>query len=200
MTTSLETKLFSIKSEQEKKQAIGLIHRVYLNLLKNKRKYLASTKTKSEVRGGGRKPWRQKGTGRARAGSIRSPLWVGGGVIFGPKPRKVYKKINKKEKKLATSLALFFKQKQIVSVPETDFSSISEIKTKTINDYLVKLNIEKNKKILFVLKQPNKFFWLSTRNIKNIEVTTISSLNLIQLLKVDYVILSKESLKLIDLE
>ena len=196
MTTSLETKL----SEQEKKQAIGLIHRVYLNLLKNKRKYLASTKTKSEVRGGGRKPWRQKGTGRARAGSIRSPLWVGGGVIFGPKPRTVFKKINKKEKKLAISLALFLKQKQIISVPETDFSSISEIKTKKINDYLFKLNIEKNKKILFVLKEPNKFFWLSTRNLKNIEVTTISCLNLIQLLKVDYVILSKESLKVIEPE
>jgi len=131
MTTSLETKLFSIKSEQEKKQAIGLIHRVYLNLLKNKRKYLASTKTKSEVRGGGRKPWRQKGTGRARAGSIRSPLWVGGGVIFGPKPRTVFKKINKKEKNLQL-FGSFFKQKQIVSVPETDFSSISEIKTKKL--------------------------------------------------------------------
>ena len=199
MTTSLEIKSVSIETEEDKKKAIGLIHRVYLSLLKNKRKYLASTKTKSEVRGGGKKPWRQKGTGRARAGSIRSPLWVGGGVIFGPKPRMVSKKINKKEKKLATFFALYFKQKQIIFVPETDFSSVSDIKTKKINDYLSKLEVNKNKKILFVLKEPNKFFWLSTRNIKNIEVTTVSCLNLIQLLKVDYVILSKDSMELIDL-
>jgi len=93
-------KLFSENGEKKKK-AIGLIHRVYLTQLKNSRQYLASTKTKSEVRGGGRKPWRQKGTGNARAGSTRSPLWVGGGVTFGPKPRIVSKKINKKRKKIS---------------------------------------------------------------------------------------------------
>jgi large subunit ribosomal protein L4 len=84
-------KIFS-ENTDKKKKAIGLIHRVYLTQLKNSRQYLASTKTKSEVRGGGRKPWKQKGTGRARAGSSRSPLWRGGGVSFGPKPRLVSKK------------------------------------------------------------------------------------------------------------
>ena len=91
----METKIFLANSDRKKK-AIGLIHRVYLTQIKNARKYTASTKTKSEVRGGGRKPWKQKGTGRARAGSSRSPLWVGGGVSFGPRPRVVSKKLIKK--------------------------------------------------------------------------------------------------------
>ena len=90
----METKIF-LENLERKKKAIGLIHRVYLTQLKNARKYTASTKTKSEVRGGGRKPWKQKGTGRARAGSSRSPLFVGGGITFGPRPRIVSKKINK---------------------------------------------------------------------------------------------------------
>ena len=107
----MENKLFLENIEnQKKKKAIGLIHRVYLSQLINSRQYLASTKTKSEVRGGGRKPWRQKGTGRARAGSSRSPLWVGGGVSFGPKPRFVFKKVNKKERRLAILAALYLKK------------------------------------------------------------------------------------------
>lgn len=94
----IEEKIFAENSER-KKRAVGLIHKIYLTQLKNRRKYTASTKTKAEVRGGGRKPWKQKGTGRARAGSSRSPLWVGGGVSFGPKPHKVSKKANKKERR-----------------------------------------------------------------------------------------------------
>ena len=97
-----------------KKKAIGLIHRIYLIQLKNRRKHTASTKTKSEVRGGGRKPWKQKGTGQARAGSTRSPLWTGGGVSFGPKPHLVSKKANKKERRLAILSALYLKKKQFV--------------------------------------------------------------------------------------
>ena len=96
----METKIF-LDNPERKKKAIGLIHRAYLTQLKNARNYTASTKTRSEVRGGGRKPWKQKGTGNARAGSRRSPLFVGGGVSFGPKPRIVSKKINKKERRLA---------------------------------------------------------------------------------------------------
>ena len=90
----MENNIFleNLENKIDKKNAIGLIHRVYLTQLKNARQHLSSTKTKSEVRGGGRKPWKQKGTGNARAGSRRSPLWVGGGVSFGPKPRLVSKK------------------------------------------------------------------------------------------------------------
>ena len=107
-------KIFS-ENTDKKKKAIGLIHRVYLTQLKNSRQYLASTKTKSEVRGGGRKPWKQKGTGRARAGSSRSPLWRGGGVSFGPKPRLVSKKVNKKERRLAILSALYLKKQQFLN-------------------------------------------------------------------------------------
>ena len=111
-----------VNDTEKKKKAIGLIHRVYLTQLKNSRGYLASTKTKSEVRGGGRKPWKQKGTGRARAGSSRSPLWRGGGVSFGPKPRLVSKKVNKKERRLAILSALYLKKQQFIFVNEIVFN------------------------------------------------------------------------------
>ena len=111
----METKIF-LENLERKKKAIGLIHKVYLAQLKTSRQYTASTKTKSEVRGGGKKPWKQKGTGQARSGSTRSPLWVGGGVIFGPKPRTVSKKINKKEKRLAILSALYLKKKQLILI------------------------------------------------------------------------------------
>ena len=114
----MEDEIF-LQNFEKRKETIGLIHRVYLSQLKNSRKYLASTKTKSEVRGGGKKPWRQKGTGNARAGSSRSPLWVGGGVIFGPKPRLVNKKINKKERRLAILSALYLKKQQLIKFGST---------------------------------------------------------------------------------
>ncbi len=124
----MEDEIF-LKNFEKRKETIGLIHRVYLSQLKNSRKYLASTKTKSEVRGGGKKPWRQKGTGNARAGSSRSPLWVGGGVIFGPKPRLVNKKINKKERRLAILSALYLKKQQLTFIEETNFEQFTTIKT-----------------------------------------------------------------------
>ena len=127
----METKIFLANSDRKKK-AIGLIHRVYLTQIKNARKYTASTKTKSEVRGGGRKPWKQKGTGRARAGSSRSPLWVGGGVSFGPRPRVVSKKINKKERRLAILSAFYLKKKEFLFVEESLFNNAKLKKTNHI--------------------------------------------------------------------
>ena len=119
----MELKNF-LENSEKKKKSIGLIHKVYLSQLKNSRTYTAFTKTKSEVRGGGKKPWRQKGTGNARAGSTRSPLWVGGGVSFGPKPRIVFKKINKKEKRLALLSAFYLKKKDFFFVDETLFTNV----------------------------------------------------------------------------
>ena len=194
----MESKLF-LENNQTEKKAIGLIHRVYLSQLINTRKYTASTKTKSEVRGGGRKPWRQKGTGRARAGSLRSPLFVGGGVIFGPKPRIVSKKINKKERRLAILSALFLKKKQILVREENEFNNITSIKTKEICNLLEKYNLQSNAKVLFILSKPNKIFWLSARNLKNIEITTSSCLNLKDLLTADFIITSQPALDLINL-
>lgn len=193
----MESKLF-LENNQRKKKAIGLIHRVYLSQLINARKYTACTKTKSEVRGGGRKPWRQKGTGRARAGSLRSPLFVGGGVIFGPKPRIVTKKINKKEKRLAILSALYLKKKQIIITQETEFSSITLIKTKQICNLIEKQGLPSNGRILFVLSKPQKNFWLSARNLKNIEITTASCINLKQILTANYIITSQISLDVIN--
>ena len=193
----METKIF-LENFERKKKAIGLIHRAYLTQLKNSRKYTASTKTRSEVRGGGRKPWKQKGTGRARAGSTRSPLFVGGGVIFGPKPRTVSKKINKKERRLAILSALYLKKQQFVFVNEDTFTGFETVKTKKLCQFISNTNLEINSKILFILSKPNKFFWLSTRNLKNIEVTTASCLNIEQLLNANHIVLSNEGLDLIN--
>jgi large subunit ribosomal protein L4 len=183
----------------QKKKAIGLIHKVYLAYLKTSRKYTASTKTKSEVRGGGRKPWKQKGTGQARAGSNRSPLWVGGGVIFGPKPRKVFKKINKKEKRVAILSALFLKKSQFIILEDKNLEARSlSFKTKDAKDFLASLGITGTMKTLVLLNFPNKFLWLSMRNLKNIEVGLVQCINLQQILKADKIVLSKTSFEQIN--
>jgi large subunit ribosomal protein L4 len=193
----MEDEIF-LQNFEKRKETIGLIHRVYLSQLKNSRKYLASTKTKSEVRGGGKKPWRQKGTGNARAGSSRSPLWVGGGVIFGPKPRLVNKKINKKERRLAILSALYLKKQQLTFIEETNFEQFTTIKTKMVLDLITKLGLNLQTKILFVLTKPNRSFWLASRNLKNVEVTSADCLNLKQLLQTSSIIISNNSLKLIN--
>jgi large subunit ribosomal protein L4 len=204
----METKIANIEDKifienldptlNRKKRAIGLIHRVYLTQLKNARKHTASTKTRSEVRGGGRKPWKQKGTGNARAGSTRSPLFVGGGVIFGPRPRIVSKKINKKERRLAILSALYLKKQQFVFTNETVFTDFNEVKTKNIKTLLSNLGLKTDAKILFILSKPNKFFWLATRNLKNIQLTTAACLNIEQLLSANHIVLSNTGLELIN--
>jgi large subunit ribosomal protein L4 len=192
----METKIF-LENFERKKKAIGLIHRAYLTQLKNSRQYTASTKTRSEVRGGGRKPWRQKGTGRARAGSTRSPLFVVGGVIFGPRPRIVSKKINKKERRLAILSALYLKKKQFLMVDENVFATSNITKTKQFLEALKTLNVNLQSNILIVLPTPNKQLWLATRNLKNIELTVASCINIKQLLKTNHIVLSNSTLELI---
>lgn len=179
---------------EKKKKSIGLIHRAYLTQIKTSRKYLASTKTKSEVRGGGKKPWKQKGTGNARAGSSRSPLWKGGGVSFGPKPRVVSKKINKKERRLAILSALYLKKQQFIFVDDFKFDKSANIKTKTLTTFINEVGVKMKEKTLFILTEPNKNFWLASRNLKNVEVTTASCLNIKQLLSTNHIILSNASL------
>ena len=193
----METKIF-LENLERKKKAIGLIHRVYLTQLKNGRKYTASTKTKSEVRGGGRKPWKQKGTGNARAGSSRSPLWVGGGVTFGPKPRIVFKKINKKERRLAILSALYLKKKEFLFVDQNLFTNSTITKTKQFLTVLKELNLNTEAKILIVLPTPNKQLWLATRNLKNIDLTLATCLNIKQLLNTNHIVLSNSTLELIN--
>jgi large subunit ribosomal protein L4 len=177
---------------------IGLIHKAYLIKLKNSKKYISSTKTKGEVSGGGRKPWRQKGTGRARAGSIRSPLWKGGGVIFGPKPKTLYKKINKKEKKISILSTLFLK-KNVFYFSEIIFNLLHDIsKTKDFIIFCKKENININLKTLIILDCSSKNILNITKNIKNIKCILANSLNIEELLKTDQIILSDLSLNIIN--
>jgi large subunit ribosomal protein L4 len=181
-----------------KKKAIGLIHRLYVTQLKNSQKHTASTKTKSEVRGGGRKPRPQKGQGYARSGSIRSPLWVGGGVIFGPKPHLVKKKINKKEKRLALISAFYLKKNQCLFVNESAFNELKDCKTRNIIQFFKNLGINENEKILVILSKANRNFWLASRNLKSVVITTANCLNIKQLLNANYIVLSQMSLDIIN--
>ena len=179
-----------------KKRGIGLIHKVYNAQLKNVRNYLASTKTKSEVRGGGRKPWRQKGTGNARAGSIRSSIWVGGGVSFGPKPRLVKKKINKKEKKLALYSALILKKREIKIFSSEAFEIIkSSQKTKDIIKFLDNIDLSFiHKKILIVLPLISKNLLRCTKNLKNIQIILSTSLNVKIVLESEIILFPENNL------
>lgn len=181
-----------------KKKTIGLIHKIYLIQLKTKRNYTACTKTKSEVRGGGRKPWRQKGTGQARAGSSRSPLWVGGGVSFGPKPRIVSKKSNKKERRLATFSAFYLKKKDFTFIEDDFLENFTLPKTKLFVKKLEALKVDLSKKILLILPVQNKTIRLATKNIENLTVTTSDNLSLANLLNSAYVVLSKNSFNLVN--
>lgn len=166
-------------------KSIGLVHKNFLIEQQAARVFKASTKTRKEVRGGGKKPWRQKGTGKARAGSTRSPLWVGGGVIFGPKPKKIKIKTNKKEKKLSLLLALFLKNNRLVILPETFFLTKTS-KTKDLVNALNEKNkvspFTKNNKILILLEKTNKNLSLASRNLKNVELSLIHQITLSKIL------------------
>ncbi len=140
------------------------------------RRGTASTKSRSEVRGGGTKPWRQKGTGRARAGSIRSPLWVGGGVVFGPRPRDFSIKINKKARKGALKSAISFKvQNQDLILLDT--SDLDDIKTRSMSEMLKNLGISKGKKVLILTGSDHENMKIATRNIYNVNMFDLNGLN-----------------------
>jgi large subunit ribosomal protein L4 len=166
-----------------------LLHKDLLRHLSYQRQGTVSTKTRSEVRGGGRKPWRQKGTGRARAGSNRSPLWKGGGVIFGPKPKKVVLKLNKKERRLALQTLLYNKKNNIVIIENLE-SEITEPKTKTFLKVCKDCAIDPNQKILVIVSKKTTSLKLSTQNLKNVELISASNLNTLSLLKAQQIILT----------
>jgi len=170
-----------------------VIHKDILRHQIHQKQGTSSSKTRSEIRGGGRKPWRQKGTGRARAGSNRSPLWKGGGVIFGPKPKKTQIKLNQKERKLAIQ-TLLYNKRNIISVVNNLETIIEVPKTKTFYDFCQNCNINLNQKILIVVSQKTVALKLSTRNIKNIELISASSLNTLSLLKAQQIILTPQAI------
>lgn len=185
----LEPAIFSVEVKP------GLIQQAVRTIQANARLPLAHTKTRGEVRGGGRKPWRQKGTGRARVGSIRSPLWRGGGVIFGPKKNRNYSlKMNKKAKRKALFMTLSdkAKNKKIVLL---DSLELKKIKTKEFLRVLSKLPVKKT--ILTILPKSEKNIIYSTRNLPYVKTILADSLNVIDVLAHEYLLMPKESLKVI---
>jgi large subunit ribosomal protein L4 len=166
-----------------------LIHRDILRHQISQKQGTVSTKTRSEVRGGGKKPWQQKGTGRARAGSSRSPLWRGGGVIFGPKPKTTNLKLNKKERSLALQTLLYNKRNNISIIGELE-SLVTEPKTKAFCEICKNYNLDLNQKILLVVSKKTTPLKLSTQNLKNVELILASNLNTLSLLKAKQILLT----------
>ena len=173
-----------------------LLHKDLLRHFKSQQQGTVSTKTRSEVRGGGRKPWRQKGTGRARAGSNRSPLWKGGGVIFGPKPKKVFLKLNKKERRLALQTLLYNKKNNILIIENLE-SEITEPKTKAFLKVCQDCMINLNQKVLVIVSKKTTPLKLATQNLKNVELISASSLNTFSLLKAKQIILTPSAINYI---
>ena len=176
----------------------GLLHTALLRQLANGRSGSANSKTRAEVRGGGKKPWRQKGTGRARAGSIRSPLWEGGGVIFGPKPRDFSIALPKKQRVLALKSALAAKRENLVVI-ET-FDAAKNGKTKEFAAALKVLKLE-GQKIVVVTENNDadaKLVQRAARNIHNVVVLQVSNLNVKDLLHADAVLISEKGLEAVN--
>lgn len=171
-----------------------LIHRAVVAQQANKRQGTQSTLSRGEVRGGGAKPWRQKGTGRARHGSIRSPQWKGGGVVFAPKPRDYSKKMNRKERRIALRSVLTTKvadSKFIV----LDTLNFDEIKTKNMVAVLENLNVTKT---LIVINEENKNVFLSAKNIQGVQMASTNTINVYDLLKYDTCIVTKDAVATIE--
>ncbi|MEA5418902.1 50S ribosomal protein L4 [Spirulina sp. CCNP1310] len=175
------------------KTAAHIVHRALVRQLANARQGTASTKTRAEVRGGGRKPWRQKGTGRARAGSIRSPLWRGGGVIFGPKPRDYSQKMNRKERRLALRTALQSRVEDLVVVQ--DFTAeFSRPKTKDLVTALSRWDVDLGKRVVLLTDEFNENLYLSGRNIANLTMMGATNLNIHDLLAADKIVATEAAI------
>ena len=173
----------------------AVLHEVVVNYLANQRQGTQSTKTRTEVSGGGIKPWRQKGTGRARQGSIRAPQWTGGGVALGPKPRDYRYSVNKKIKKIALKSALSAKY-EAYQVYVIEDLKMDEIKTATIAKMLKGLEIDQ--KALIVTADYDNVIYKSARNIKNVKPTYVGVLNTYDVLKYDKFIIAKEAIAKIE--
>ena len=167
--------------------AAHIVHRALVRQMNNSRQGTASTKTRAEVRGGGRKPWRQKGTGRARAGSSRSPLWKGGGVIFGPKPRSYAVKMNRKERRLALSTAFQSRVDDLVVVEEFA-EHLSRPKTKELVSALERWGVTPGDKVLLIIKEKAENVYLSARNIEKVKLISSSNLNVFDILHADRIV------------
>ncbi|MGV2828272.1 50S ribosomal protein L4 [Myxosarcina sp. GI1(2024)] len=189
--TTLELKIAKAENAEH------IVHRALVRQMNNARQGTASSKTRAEVRGGGRKPWRQKGTGRARAGSSRSPLWRGGGVIFGPKPRDLSLKMNRKERRLALRTALDSRLEDTVAV-ENFADQLDRPKTKEIIAALERWEIDSERKILLIMREIPENIYLSTRNISNLKVIKATNLNIYDLLQASKIVVTTDALEQIE--
>ena len=170
-----------------------LIHRAVLRQLANKRQGTASTLTRSEVRGGGRKPYKQKGTGRARQGSIRTPLRPGGGVIFGPKPRSYNLDMNRKERRLALRTALMSRIADFKTVEDFG-STLDPPKTSEIINGLSRLGIEKTEKVLVILDNPSDVIRKSINNIEKVKLIAADQLNVFDILNANKLVIGQSAI------
>ncbi len=185
-TVELKDEIFGIEPNE------AVVHSVLVNFLANQRQGTQNTKTRSEVSGGGRKPWRQKGTGRARQGSIRAPQWIKGGIALGPKPRSYKYTVNKKEKRLAIKSCLSSKvlEKELVVV---DSLPLKEIKTKEMVKALNNLKVEG--KTLILLPEKNETVQKSARNIEGVKTTLVNTINVYDLLKYKNLVITLDTVK-----
>ncbi len=182
----LDDKVFAIKPNT------NVVHETVVNYLANQRQGTQSTKTRSEVSGGGRKPWRQKGTGRARQGSIRAPQWIKGGIALGPKPRTYSYKINKKERDLAVRSVLSSKVSE-KEMTVLDKLELKEIKTAEMAKILGTLKLEG--KTLVVIETPDKNVQRSARNIEGVKALTVDTLNVYDLVKYTNLLITEDAVK-----
>ena len=191
-----DKELTSIELRISATRSMYVVHKAVTKQLKEKRQGGANCKTRGQVQGGGRKPWKQKGTGRARAGSIRSPLWKGGGVIFGPKTKVYYQKINKKEKRLAIRNILFNK-KNFTFLTEDGLFNFNTPKTKLLIRKIEDLNIHQREKILIILPKKNRYTLLAARNLSNIEIIAANHINPLSVIKAKYILIDMKALGII---
>ena len=170
----------------------NIVHSALVNYLANQRQGTQSTKTRAEVSGGGRKPWRQKGTGRARQGSIRAPQWIKGGIALGPKPRSYKYTVNKKERQLAVKSVLSSKvlENELVVV---DSLPLNDIKTKEMVKALSNLKVEG--KALIMLPEKNEKVQKSARNIEGVKTTLVETINVYDLLKYNKLVVTEDAVK-----
>ena len=188
----------NVKSLDLKEEIFGIepneavVHSVLVNYLANQRQGTQSTKTRAEVRGGGRKPWRQKGTGRARQGSIRAPQWIKGGIALGPKPRSYKYRVNKKERQLAIKSLLSSKvlESNLVVVDKFDFK---EIKTKQMATAMKNLKVEE--KAFVVLATSDEKVQKSARNLENVKTGSVNTINVYDLLRYKKLVLTVDTIK-----
>ena len=170
----------------------NIVHSAVVNYLANQRQGTQNTKTRAEVSGGGRKPWRQKGTGRARQGSIRAPQWIKGGIALGPRPRSYSYKINKKEKRLAIKSILSSKvaEKELIVLDKLELKEI-----KTANMVKVLNNVKAEGKTLILLPANNENVCKSSRNIEGVKTLTVDTINAYDLVKYNNLVVTEDTVK-----